>query len=367
MNHPTLTNDFKRIVLEETPLIDVRAPIEFVKGAFKNSVNLPIMDDQERHLVGTCYKQNGNTAATALGYQLVSGAIREERTALWADFMKAHPEALLYCFRGGSRSRIAQEWMREATGLPIMRLEGGYKAFRNYLMEALQPQNITRTPIILGGYTGSGKTILLNQLENAIDLEGIANHRGSSFGQHVTPQPSQITFENNLAYALIQHQEKGYQHIILEDEGRHVGTSYLPKELYTYFNTAGLVIIDVPLEERVQITLKEYVVEAQAEYIHAASSDEQGLSDWLAYIEQSIYRVRKRLGSDRYQHMLTLVQEAYKHQLATGDYTHHMAWIRFFLTDYYDPMYHYQLETTTKPILYRGNTQEVLAYLKNKH
>lgn len=366
MENTPLINDFLSIVLNETPLIDVRAPIEFTKGAFKNSINLPIMNDSERHLVGTCYKEHGNEKATELGHQLVSGQVREARLNAWCDFITAHPDAMIYCFRGGSRSRIAQEWITQATNQPLFRLEGGYKAFRNYLMDALDPSNITSKPIILGGYTGSGKTILLKKLANAIDLEGIANHRGSSFGQHPTPQPPQIQFENDLAYKMIQHHTQGFNHMILEDEGRHIGTSYLPKELYEYFNTGQLVVIEVPLEERIAITLDEYVVQAQKEYIDACGNEEDGLNEWLTYIQQSISRVKKRLGGDRYAEMVNLVDAAFKKQCDTGCLEGHEAWINLFLKDYYDPMYQYQLETTTKPIIFRGNTEDVYAFLKEK-
>jgi len=108
-----LYDDFKSIVLSNTPLLDVRAPVEFKRGAFLNAVNLPIMDDEERHLVGTCYKNSGNEKAVELGHQLVSGDVRERRINAWIEFMDANPNALLYCFRGGQRSKISQMWLHE--------------------------------------------------------------------------------------------------------------------------------------------------------------------------------------------------------------------------------------------------------------
>lgn len=364
MNLPT-TKDFYNIVLNQTPLIDVRAPIEFEKGAFMTSVNLPIMNNEERHLVGTCYKEKGNAEATKLGHQLVSGDIRESRIQGWIDQINQHPDTMIYCFRGGSRSGIAQKWITETTGREILRLEGGYKAFRNYLIDALNPANITSTPIILGGCTGAGKTIILKQLENAIDLEGIANHRGSSFGNHVTPQPTQINFENNLAYALIQLQAKGYSHMILEDEGYHIGSNYIPQELSQYFNQGKLVVVNVPLEERVQMTLDEYVISAQAEYMANYESSSTGLEMWYEYISRSIHKIKKRLGGDRFTHVLESFEKAYSIQLSTGSYHAHQDWIIPLLRDYYDPMYQYQLEHTTKEIIFTGNATEVLSYLQS--
>ena len=188
------TNDFKNIVLKNIPLIDVRAPIEFEKGAFQTSVNLPILTNEERHIIGICYKEKGNDEATKLGYEIVSGKTRENRISGWIDFIDKNPDSMIYCFRGGSRSTIAQKWISEIGKREIVKLEGGYKSFRNFLINSLEPNSIKAKPLILTGYTGSGKTILLNNLKNSIDLEGIANHRGSTFGHHVTIQPTQINF-----------------------------------------------------------------------------------------------------------------------------------------------------------------------------
>lgn len=364
MNFKT-TDDFKSIVLNETPLIDVRAPIEFNKGAFINAVNLPIMNDEERHLVGICYKEQGNDEAVKLGHKLVSGDIKEERINAWKSFIEANPESIVYCFRGGSRSTISQEWIREFAGLEITKLEGGYKAFRNYLISELEPSSQKSTPIILGGFTGCGKTILLNKLENSIDLEGIANHRGSSFGRHVLPQPTQINFENTLAYALIKHKEKGYNHMILEDEGRNIGINFLPKPLAAYFNTGNLVILDASLEERINLTLQEYVVNSQIEYINQYGDKELGLTEWFSYISDSMHRLKKRLGLERFIEIYSYFEKAYENQLRTGSYSSHEEWISFFLLNYYDPMYKHQLDTTSKKILFRGNYPDVLAYLKS--
>jgi tRNA 2-selenouridine synthase len=102
-----LSDDFKSIVLNRTPLIDVRAPVEFANGAFPDAVNLPLMNDEERHLIGIRYKEEGNAAAVKLGHELVSGEIKEARIRAWSDLMASKPDAMLYCFRGGQRSKIS--------------------------------------------------------------------------------------------------------------------------------------------------------------------------------------------------------------------------------------------------------------------
>ncbi len=358
------TNNFKKIVLDETPLIDVRAPIEFEKGAFKNAINLPIMSDEERHIIGIKYKKSGNEEATKLGYELVKGLNKDQKLQAWIDFYLEYPETIIYCFRGGQRSRISQEWIQEVLGRDIQRIDGGFKAFRNYMIESFNPTNQNFQPIRLGGKTGSGKTPLVNSFDFSIDLEGIANHRGSSFGQHITPQPNQINFENNLAYKLIQKQDKGYSHIVFEDEGRHVGRCFIPKEFNAHCDKSPLVVVHVPFEKRAVNILNEYVVSSQKDYINTYE-EELGLNKWNEYIITSINKAKKRLGDLRHQQMIDSVQTAFNHQLTTNDVSLHLDWIESFLKDYYDPMYEYQLNQNKKDIMFNGTTKEVIDYLND--
>ncbi len=359
MELPT-TNDFRKIVLNDVPLIDVRAPIEFEGGAFPTSINLPLMNDEERHLVGIRYKEQGNAEAVELGHELVGGIVKQERINAWVEQFERCPDTLLYCFRGGMRSKISQQWVTEETGMVIPRLEGGYKAFRNYLLDQLDPANLTGKPVILGGRTGTGKTILLQQLENAVDLEAIANHRGSSFGRFTTPQPGPIDFENSLAWALIQHAAAGYRHIILEDEGRNIGDRYLPKPLVEHFGKANLVVLERSMEERVKITFDEYITAAQLEY-NTAYGDESGIEEWLSYMDNCIDRIRKRLGGLRHQQIKQLLHAAQE----SGDPERHREWIEPLLRDYYDPMYDYQIQNKSSTIVFKGNASEVLGYLQS--
>ncbi len=362
MKYPVI-NDFKKIVLENIPLIDVRAPIEYEKGAFLNSFNLPILDNEERHIIGICYKEKGNEEATKLGYKLVSGKVKEDRLNSWIEFIKSNPSTMLYCFRGGSRSRIAQEWITDALGKEIYRLEGGYKAFRNYLISSLSIENQNYKPIVLTGFTGSGKTIVLKEIENSIDLEGIANHRGSSFGAHANPQPTQINFENNLAYSLIKCKEKGFKHIIFEDEGKNIGKNFIPQDFFNYFHSGNVVFLESSLEERVENTLKEYVIDSQIEYINKFG-EELGLSEWFNYIFSSMDRVKKKLGGDRFKVVLDELNLAYKNQLSTNSVDFHKGWIEVFLKEYYDPLYKYSLEKIEDKIIFRGSSKEVTDFFK---
>ena len=357
-----ITNNFEKIVLEETPLIDVRAPIEYKKGSFKNSINLPIMNNEERRLVGICYKEKGSDEAFKLGHQLVSNEIRQLRTNNWVSQLQKHPNSILYCFRGGLRSTLSQQWIFDETDKHILRLEGGYKAFRSYLLNALEPSEQKSIPIILGGYTGAGKTIVLNKLENFIDLEKIANHRGSSFGNFIDPQPSQIDFENALSYALIQHNANNYQHMILEDEGRNVGRCFLPAPIRDYFAKGDLIILNSSMEYRIDRTLKEYVEQSQKSYIDIFGQAE-GLLKWYQYIVNSITKIKKRLGETGYNNIIQIFENSYKNQLATNTYYSHRDWIKIILKDYYDKMYQYQIDNTSKKIIFEGDAEDVIEYI----
>lgn len=357
------SNEFKRIVLDRIPLIDVRAPIEFERGAFPTAVNLPLMDDEERRLVGICYKEKGQEAAIKLGYQLVSDEIRVRRIEAWKEQLFEHPDSMLYCFRGGLRSRISQAWMEEATGKPIVRLEGGYKAFRQFLLNELEPVNVRCKPIVLSGYTGAGKTRVIQQLEQGLDLERIGNHRGSAFGGTLVPQPSQIDFEHRLAFDLIALQQKGYNHIVIENEGRNVGKCYLPNDLAAYFSQGDVVLLETPLNDRVLLTYQEYVLETQT--LYADRFGEAGLQTWFEMIKSSLIRIQRRLGDERYRRVYNLLVFAMEEQKRSKDARLHQEWIEVLLKEYYDPMYLHQMKKINTNILFTGNFEEVLAFLQN--
>ena len=355
-----LSENFRNIVLQERPLIDVRANIEFEKGAFPKSANFPLMNDNERHLIGIRYKEEGNASAVALGKELVT-PFKEKRVQAWVDFIKANPNAYLYCFRGGQRSQISQAWVKEA-GLTIPRLKGGYKAFRQFLMQESEAVSEQLKTIIIGGRTGSGKTLLLHQLQKSIDLEGLANHRGSSFGGFTTAQPSQIDFENSLAYALIQHQAKGYKEIYIEDESRNIGRVNIPKPIFDNFQKGQLILLETPMAERVEITFDEYVTQALKNY--TTKYGKQGISQWFTDANHNLERIKKRLGRERHTKITQAFSDAFALQKVSGELKQHKEWIEILLQEYYDPMYDYQIEKREMPVLFRGSAEEILAYLK---
>jgi len=323
-------------------------------------VNLPLMSTEERHLVGIAYKQKGHDAAVALGHSLVKDERKVSRVKAWTDFMEANPEAMLYCFRGGERSRISQEWIAE-TEKSIVRLEGGYKAFRSYLMEETEKSVKQFTPYIIGGRTGSGKTILLNRIENSIDLEGLANHRGSSFGRKVQGQPTQIDFENALAYDLIQKLDRGFKTLVFEDESEYIGRVYIPKIFASYLFAAPLIILETPQDVRVEITFDEYVAKAQESY--AEVYEENALERWIEEIRAAMLRIKRRLGGERYKEVCELFDSALAEQKNTASLEAYKVWIDYLLVEYYDPMYDYQIEKNAERIIFRGSDKEIEIFL----
>lgn len=354
------SDDFQSIVLNNTPLIDVRAPVEFTKGSFKNSTNLCLMNDEERHLIGLKYKQKGNEEAVKLGHKLVGGDAKETRVKAWLDFKSKNPDALLYCFRGGQRSKISQEWMSEL-GQDITRLKGGYKAFRSYLMKEIEVSTQHFKPIIIGGRTGSGKTILLQSIKNSIDLEALANHRGSSFGRQTSPQPTQINFENALAYNLIQKLDGDIEKLFFEDEGKYIGSVYIPKEFASYLSQAPIIILETPDNERIDITFDEYVLRAQDNYKIAFG--ETYLQEWVQDIQGAMKRIHKRIGLERYKIVCSLFDKALEEQKKNNSLTLHKSWVSYLLREYYDPMYDYQIKENASRILFRGNAEEIISYI----
>lgn len=355
------TSDFHQIVVNDIPLIDVRAPVEFDVGSFPNTVNLPLMNDEERHRVGICYKKYGQAEAIRLGHRLVSGEVKDARIAAWKRHLDTHPSVLIFCLRGGLRSQLSQQWACEASNRQILRLSGGFKAFRRYLLEQIETIAFVSAPIIVGGRTGVRKTHLLQTINNGVDLELLANHRGSAFGAYITPQPTQLNFENALAYALIKHRNAGHKHLVVEDEGRHVGSRYLPKSLAASFSQSDVVVLKAPFEERVRNTIDEYVVDAQTAF--GQYFGEAGRNRWYETVRANIARIRKRLGGDREKRVSAALNMALAHQETTGETIKHRAWIEILLREYYDPMYDYQLKKKTNKRVFEGTHADVRKYL----
>lgn len=359
--------EFPALFTRGTPLLDLRAPVEFGRAALPNSSNLPLLTDEERHEVGLTYKECGPDAALDLGHRIVSGSVKARRMEAWQKWLQAHPDGVILCFRGGQRSTIVQQWLA-ASGLPRPRIRGGYKALRQYLLQALTTVGGTRPLLLLGGRTGTGKTRLLDDLPHSVDLEGLASHRGSAFGQRLQPQPAPATFENMLAAELLRTHASAAQRatpLVLEDESKLIGRNSLPEPLFENMRRAPIALIELPLASRVEITLQDYIVERRAEL--TASAGEVGETLFADWLRTAFHKIRKRLGGVRHTELTAQLEQALAVQARTGSVEDHRLWIEQLLRDYYDPMYDYQLQAKMERVVFRGSPEALIQWLREQH
>jgi len=369
MNHSLIEIDrFKRLLLEDTRLIDVRAPIEFSRSTMPGALNLPLLDDQEREQVGITYKNQGKEEATALGHRLVSGQTKAERIAQWCQAVTEGGCTALFCARGGMRSEISQRWISEQ-GVNIPRLRGGHKALRAFLLEniALQTQKIPL--LVLSGQTGVGKTKFLRENSSKIkmcDLEHLANHRGSAFGYLELSQPAQATFENQLSVELLKAGEtilepEGY--LVVEDESRFIGQIRLPDQLYNQMKIAPMILLEAPLEARIDLIMKEYLTDP-LEHCHP-ERQEQAFERIREFFPAAVRRISRKLGGERTAIVLEDMKVAFANQQRSNDPTLHREWISKLLNWYYDPYYQLNINKAEDRIVVRGEQKEILEYLQS--
>ncbi len=277
-----LTND------PEFRLADVRTPAEFMQGHVPGAFNLPLFSNEERVKVGTTYKQVGREAAILLGFDLAgpkwSGFIRE------AVEKVPEKKIAVHCWRGGMRS-AAMAWALDLYGFEVAVINGGYKQYRRW---ALAQFEITYNLIVLGGMTGSGKTRILQQFstggEPVIDLERLANHRGSTYGSmDGLQQPTQEQFENDLALELSRLDKN--KSTWVEDESSSIGRRIIPRPFWNQLLKAPLIDLQIPSEQRVESLVNEY-----------------GRLD-PGFLEDSTERIRKRLGHEHTQHAINAIRE----------------------------------------------------------
>lgn len=348
---------FNNLFLTDTPLLDVRAPVEFNKGTLPNARNIPLLDDQQRHQVGITYKNEGQQRAIELGEKLLHPTLRHERIHQWRDFATANPGAHLFCFRGGLRSKTTQRWLAES-GIDLPLIPGGYKACRQHLQQQLamlcEQSNFT----LLGGRTGCGKTLLLKQLPAYIDLEGLANHRGSSFGATTTPQPGNIDFENSVAVELMKLNAANTVRITLEDEGRMIGSVALPQPLRDSMLQAPIVLLEEPVQVRINVSRQAYIDELLSAYEKRDPAN--GLAAFSNHHRQALEKITRRFGGQQTTETRELFDLALRHYERSGDTTAFEPYVEMLLVKYYDPMYDYQLARKMNRVVFTGDRLAVL-------
>jgi tRNA 2-selenouridine synthase len=356
-------DDFKSQLLQNTPIIDVRAPVEFKAGSIPGSINLPILDDDERHQVGLCYKNQGQDAAVVLGHKLVSGQNLERKVSSWKSEVAKNPSAIVTCFRGGLRSQSAQKFLAEV-GIEISRLEHGYKSARQFFIDNLQSYAAATPMVILSGTTGSGKTHILNNVASfypSIDLEGLAHHRGSAFGAWSIPQPAQVDFENRLSVKTMQIAGTSKTPLLLEDESRLIGSCHIPEYFFLRMRASSVILVEESLQTRIDNIFEDYITTL----IDEKTSDETALQLFSKY-KTSILKIQKKLGGMRATEILGDMQICEAEFLESKQTSKNKVWIEKLLTWYYDAMYLSSLQLRAPAIEFKGTAAEIKAYLQSK-
>lgn len=326
---------------ESIPVVDVRSPAEFENGHIPSAFSIPIFTNEERAIVGTNYKKNGKENAIMNGLEIVGPKL--------VDFVKQakkiapHKKILVHCWRGGMRS-ASMAWLFSTAGFEVKILEGGYKNYRTYSRDLF---NRIEKLFVLGGYTGSGKTDILKEMEKIgaqfLDLEGIANHKGSAFGaigQH--PQPTTEQFENMLAKKLGEFDLT--KPVWVEDESRQVGRCAIPDNLFAHMRDTHLIKVIIPKIIREKRLVTEYGCFPKEP------------------LENSIKNIERRLGGLRTKQSLDALESGDMHKVAE------------ITLEYYDKAYlHGNSKRNTKLIyeldINEDNTaksaQKVLDYCKS--
>ncbi len=357
-------SELKDFILSEHRIIDVRAPSEFHLGAIPKSINLPILDNDERHQVGLCYKEQGQEKAIELGHKLVSGENLSLKLMAWKTEISKDPKTVLTCFRGGLRSQSAQNFLSHE-GLHVPRLKDGYKAARSLMLDFLNTEATKLPLVILSGTTGSGKTHLLNKLASfypAIDLEGLAHHRGSAFGAWDIPQPSQADFENRLSVETMRlAAAKIQQATLLEDESRMIGTCHILEPFFLAMRNAPVILVQESLSTRIENIFSDYIA---TKLEPNATRPDVAEKLFLRY-KTSVNKIQKKLGGLRAQELLIDLEECQTEYFELESISKNKVWIEKLLVWYYDPMYVGSLEKRAPKIQFQGSSEEITAYLRS--
>ena len=330
------------------PVFDVRSPGEYNHAHIPGGFNLPLFTDEERKEDGTAYKQQSKQKAIKIGVDFFGKKMKAMIEDVEITLKKIKYESnkiLLHCWRGGMRS-AGVAWLLDLYGFEVFVLEGGYKTYRNWVLEQFEKEYEIK---ILGGFTGSGKTELLQSLKDSkqkvIDLEALANHKGSAFGGiGQEPQPSQEMFENKLAVQLFLNTTCFW----LEDESQRIGKINIPHSFWKTIRKAPVYFIDIPFLERLSFIEKSY-----------------GVLDKEKIIE-AVLRIQKRLGPLETQTTINLlsenrIREAFAILLKYYDKTYLKA---LYTREHADKQL-YKIElASTNPA---NNILQLLAHLKNNN
>ncbi len=356
--------DFERIIVNDIPLLDVRAPIEYDRGCIGDAVNAPLLDDAQREMIGIEYADHGQQAAIELGLRHVTDEVKADRLQQWLEFTRQNPEGYLYCYRGGLRSTIAQQWLQEA-GIKYPKIAGGYKALRNYLLEQFERLATEANILVLAAPTGSGKTNLIVRLRQSVDIEGLAKHRGSAFGSMFVPQPTQVNWENRVASEWLRASTRSSRPVMFESESHLIGRIYLPVFLQNALRAAPIVELVSPTEDRIAQIRQDYITTAMGTYQQTMTL-EQSYVQLESFISHNLGRIKRRLGGERHQYLSGLVSQAVA-ELKAGSGTETIDKIvSSLLHDYYDPLYAHKMIGREDQVVFKGSAEEILSWVDNQ-
>lgn len=321
--------------LEDRILVDIRSPSEYEEFHIPGAINIPIFEDEEKRLIGLVYRREGVEKAKELGYEIAWEKLQSllER---FRNLKRDYKNVVVYCWRGGLRSQELCRVLR-SMGIEVLRLEGGYRAYREFILRDMERLLEGKTFLVLTGKTGVGKTRLLRRLKEegypVIDLEAIAQHRGSVFGRvGIRKSVSQKMFDA-LLYEELRRINSDI--LIAEDESRVIGNIHIPESLWQKKEQGIFIEIEADLETRLKNIIEEYTA----------------FEGWQEEIQRAINKIRKYLGEEKYKTAIGMLKNGQIEDLAL-----------FLMREYYDKIY--KLNKRIHIRLHCSNEEECLMRVK---
>lgn len=334
---------------KHTCFIDVRSPKEYKEDHIPGAINIPILDDEERAIIGTIYKHNGKDMAVDKGLEYVTPKLKD----LYNDLKKhsdGSDEVVIYCFRGGMRSGSVVDFA-SGCGLKVKKLEGGYKSYRRFVIEYLKNLEKKFQFVILHGHTGIGKTQMLLELEkegvSILDLEFFAKNSGSVFGDiyYTGERPSQKYFETVLFDKIWEYEQNGQGIIFMESESKKIGRCVLTQEFWDMMQNGKHILVEASLEGRVRRCVDDYTEKTK-------DNDQQLIN--------SIKKLKDRLGNEKINELIQQASEKKYDEIAS-----------FLMVEYYDKLYlhsqkMYSYELVVNSDKMTQSVQEIVNWYKNE-
>ncbi len=323
MRRERLISYQESLKLKDSIYIDARTKAEYEEATIPGAVNIELLNHEERKIIGTIYKQQSPKKAKLKGVELVSPKI-PDLIAEVNHLSQKYNNLIIFCSRGGLRSKSLAEFS-DLAGIEVYRLEGGYKHYRHYIMDKLEKYEFKGEIVVLHGNTGVGKTYILKEMENLganiIDLEGIANHRGSAFGSIGLEEPYNQKYFESLLWEELKDKDQKNRVIFVEAESRRVGHSVIPEFFHKKMKAGEDLLINASMQKRVENIYLEYIRDI-----------ESNQSEFIDRVLESLTAIKKYLikkaGKDSYFKLLNLAEAAKFKELT-----------KILLEEYYDPMY----------------------------